>query len=169
MVALIMIVIIIKDEGDLVKQCERDCVSERPLQDGVVLPWYHLIIAIVITKMMMLRRRRRRKKMMKQGPLCRVRHGCLLRHHSHWGKDLPVDGEDLSIDHLCIVFFTVFFIYCYHCGKHFPGSQTFWWLELGGWAHPKGKWHMKWLKWCWGSTSKKKMTAKRVNWMRQVV
>ena len=51
MVALIMTVIIIKDEGDLVKQCERDGVSERPLQDGVVLPWYHLVIAIVIVMM----------------------------------------------------------------------------------------------------------------------
>ena len=42
---------VVNEEDDLIEQCERDGVSERPLQDGVVLPSYHLI-KVMMLKMM---------------------------------------------------------------------------------------------------------------------
>ena len=38
---------VVNEEDDLIEQCERDGVSERPLQDGVVLPSNHLIKVIM--------------------------------------------------------------------------------------------------------------------------
>ena len=42
---------VVNEEDDLIEQCERDGVSEWPLQDGVVLPSNHLI-KVMMLKMM---------------------------------------------------------------------------------------------------------------------